>query len=612
MWLEHPTFMEVVKNSWSEEIHGDVPYIFMTKLKHLKHILKKWNWKVFGDVKLEFQEAEGNVKAKMIHSVAHPHNEQALEDLVAAQNEFNSREVQYNTMLKQKSRIKWVKEGSANTNFFHTNIKIRQTKKFILELEDDNDNLISDQKKIADTLVDFFEKTYQYQEVEVNDSILESIPKLITENDQFMLEVIPEADEIKAAVFEIDGDSAPGPDTFSGAKQPNQFRPIGLSNFSLKVFTKILSMRMASLMNKLVSPQQVAYIKSRSIHEQVLLASELVNEMKMKRRGGNVSLKLDITQAYDSVSWVFLFKVLQQYGFSIAWCNWLKELLSSAKISVMVNGRPNGFFSMHRGLKQGDPLSLILFVLMEEVLSKRLQNMVEKNKLQPMMDLTSFPDKYLGVIIHSGRIKTATVWPMVEMMQDYLAVWKGKLLSFHDRLVLIKFVLSSIPIYNMAVYKWPCSVIKECEKIMRNFLWSGDGETRKFTTISWKRVCTPFDEGGLGIRRLSDLNKALLMNMMWNLLNSKEEWAMFFAVKFKDKNGQWISQWKLSSMCPGLKWAWKSLKTNIRWIIGTGHHISVWFDTWAGDSHIIESIGFTNYVKNNIQMKVTDLLQNGR
>ncbi|XP_026435200.1 uncharacterized protein LOC113332915 [Papaver somniferum] len=457
MWLEHPTFMEVVKNSWAEEIHGDAPYIFMTKLKHLKHILKEWNWKVFGDVKLKIQEAEDNVKAKMIHSDARPHNEQALEDLVAAQNEFNSREVQYNTMLKQKYRIKWVKEGSANTNFFHTNIKIRKTRNSILELEDDNGNLISDQKKIADTLVDFFEKRYQYQEVEVNDSILESIPKLITENDQFMLEVIPEADEIKAAVFEMDGDSAPGPDSFSGAKQPNQFRPIGLSNFSFKVFTKILSMRMASLMKKLVSPQQVAYIKGRRIHEKVLLASKLVNEMKKEEEGRK------------------------------SWCDWLKELLSSAKISVMVNEGPNCFFSMHRGLKQGDPLSPILFVLMEEVLSKKLQNMVEKNKLQPMVirngialthllfaddvsifcngskknsqnlllfledyqtcsgqvfnrlkskcfidgcsivqknqisntlqiDLTSFPDKYLGVIIHSGRIKTATVWPMVEMM----------------------------------------------------------------------------------------------------------------------------------------------------------------------------------------------------
>ncbi|XP_026378142.1 uncharacterized protein LOC113272535 [Papaver somniferum] len=507
---EHPTFMKVVENSWAEKIHGDAPYIFMTKLKFLKHILKDWNWKVFGDVKLKIQEAEDNVKAKMIHSDAHPHNEQALEDLVASQNEDNSREVQYNTMLKKKSIIKW--------------------------------------------------------EVEVNDSILDSIPKLITENDQFMLEVIPEADEIKVAVFEMDGDSAPGPDSFSGMfyqacwqiiqddfvnvvqscwrrkyipkglnsnflvllpksqspKQPNQFRPIGLSNFSFKVFTKILSMRMASLMNKLVSSQQVAYIKGRSIHEQVLLASELVNEMKKKRRGGNFSLKLDITQAYDSVRWVFLFKVFQQYGFSLAWCDWLKELLSSTKISVMVNGGPNGFFSMHRGLNQGDPLSPILFVFMEEVLSKGLQNMVEKNKLQPMlirngishthllfvddvfifcngskknlqnlllflkdyqrfsgqMDLTSFPDKYLGVIIHSGRIKTAIVYPMVEMMQDYLAVWK---------------------------------------------------------------------------------------------------------VKFKDKNRKCISQWKLSSVCPGLKWA----------------------------CPIIESIGFTDYVKNNIQMKVKDLLHNG-
>ncbi|XP_026451494.1 uncharacterized protein LOC113351775 [Papaver somniferum] len=378
MWLEHPTFMKVVENSWVEKIHGDAPYIFMTKLKYLKHILKDWNWKVFGDVKLKIQEAEDNIKAKMIHSYAHPHNEQVLEDLVAAQNEYNSREVQYNTILKQKSRIKWVKRVQL---IQISSISISKLgKQEILFWSWKMIMTTSNQKKIVDTLVDFFEKRYQYQEVEVNDSILESIPKIITENDQFMLEVILEADEIKAAVFEMDGDSAPGPDSFSGAKQPNQFRPIGLSNFSFKVFTKIISMRIASLMKKLVSLQQVAYIKGRSIHEQVLLASELVNEMKKKRRGGNIILKLDITQSYDSVSWVFLFKVLQQYGFSLAWCDWLKELLSSAKISVMVNGGPNGFFSMHRGLKQGDPLSPILFFLMEEVLSKGLQNMVDNNK----------------------------------------------------------------------------------------------------------------------------------------------------------------------------------------------------------------------------------------
>ncbi|XP_026409888.1 uncharacterized protein LOC113304984 [Papaver somniferum] len=161
-----------------------------------------------------------------------------------------------------------------------------------------------------------------------------------------MLDAIPSIAEIKNTVFSIDPDNSPGPDGFSGcfyrtcwkiinedvvqaiqycwqkqfipkglnsrflvllpkvqgAKKPNHFRPIGLSNVSFKIITKILTVRMSNLMEKLVSPQQESYIKGRCIQEQVLLASKMVNEMKKKRRGGNVGLKLDISQTYDYVS----------------------------------------------------------------------------------------------------------------------------------------------------------------------------------------------------------------------------------------------------------------------------------------------------------------------
>ncbi|XP_026378818.1 uncharacterized protein LOC113273289 [Papaver somniferum] len=140
-----------------------------------------------------------------------------------------------------------------------------------------------------------------------------------------------------------------------GAKAANQFRPTGLSNVVFKIFTKLITSRMCGLMKKLISSQQAAYVHGRSIHEQVMLASELVNEMKFKRRGGNVGIKLDISQAYDTVSWEFLIKVIRKYGFSSAWCEWLITLFRSARISVMVNGGPCGFFQVERGLRQGDP-----------------------------------------------------------------------------------------------------------------------------------------------------------------------------------------------------------------------------------------------------------------
>ncbi|XP_026452118.1 uncharacterized protein LOC113352522 [Papaver somniferum] len=376
-----------------------------------------------------------------------------------------------------------------------------------------------------------------------------------------------------------------------------QYRPIGLSNVSFKIFTKIIASRMSGLMHKLVSPQQAAYIKGINIQDQIILASEMVNEMKKKRRNG-----------------------------------------------------PNGFFPVGRGLRQEDPLSPLLFVLMEDVLSRNITKLVMEGKINPMlledyqdssgqvinknksklfvdgttaarviqikemmqMEVSNLPDKYLGVILHAGRVKIATVWPVVEMMQKKLASWNDKLLFFNDRLVLIKSVLCSVPIYSMSIYQWPKSVIKICEKIIRNFMWSGDGDIRKFKTLSWKKVCSPYSEGGLGLQRLEILNKALLMKILWRIINSEAEWALFIKAKFKYIHQQWKCNWKLSSIWPGLKGAWNHLKENIRWCLGNGQKISFWYDSWLGNTPIIEEVGLTEYVKNYINLKVSDLILDGK
>ncbi|XP_026428849.1 uncharacterized protein LOC113324775 [Papaver somniferum] len=176
---------------------------------------------------------------------------------------------------------------------------------------------------MAEELVKYYEQKFQFQHVSIEDSLLSDIPEVITQEDQEMLDKLPDEKEIKSIIFDMDPDSSPGPDGFSGcfykacAKSPNKFRPIGLSNVSFKNFTKIITARLSNLLVKLISPQQAAYVKGRCIQEQIMLASELVNEIKKKRRGGNIGLKLDISQAYDSVSWEFLFQVLQKFGFLV-------------------------------------------------------------------------------------------------------------------------------------------------------------------------------------------------------------------------------------------------------------------------------------------------------
>ncbi|XP_026378267.1 uncharacterized protein LOC113272677 [Papaver somniferum] len=291
VWLEEDSFKELIQDAWNGNIHGNPAYVFMNNMKLMKIKIREWNWNVFGDVKVKMKEAEQEMMKASLLSDNDPSNISLLNDLVCARG-------------------------------------------------------------------------------------------VITEEDNMMLETVPSGQEIKEVVFSLNVDSAPGPDGFPGffyryawdiiregmiktiqycwnngfiprgmnsnflflipkvkcARKPNQYRPIGLSNFSFKIFTKIITSRMYGLLEKVVSSQQGSFVKGRCIQEKIMLASEMVNVLDIKRRG------------------------------------------------VLVNGGPVGFFSVSRGLRQGDPLSPILFVVAEDVLSRTLSKLVKEKKIMPMVN----------------------------------------------------------------------------------------------------------------------------------------------------------------------------------------------------------------------------------
>jgi hypothetical protein len=95
-----------------------------------------------------------------------------------------------------------------------------------------------------------------------------------------------------------------------------------------------------------------------------------------------VICKMDLEKAYDHVNWDFLLYVLRRSGFRGKWCSWIEHCISSAHFSILVNGSPNGFFSSSRGLRQGDPLSPLLFVFVMEILSKMISAAVHWGLLE--------------------------------------------------------------------------------------------------------------------------------------------------------------------------------------------------------------------------------------
>ena len=87
----------------------------------------------------------------------------------------------------------------------------------------------------------------------------------------------------------------------------------------------------------------------------------------------NIICKLDIEKAYDHVNWEALLDLLKRIGFGVRWYRWIRTYISIVQFSILFNGFPADFFGSLRGLRQGDPLSLMLFLFMMEVLSKMMK-----------------------------------------------------------------------------------------------------------------------------------------------------------------------------------------------------------------------------------------------
>jgi hypothetical protein len=135
-----------------------------------------------------------------------------------------------------------------------------------------------------------------------------------------------------------------------------KFRPIALINCSFKIFSKALNNRLIKIIDRLVSPNQTAFIKCRYILESVVAAHEIIHEIARKKEPG-IILKLDYEKAYDRVDWSFLMEVLQSRGFSAKWVSWILKLTQGGSVCVRLNVKNNPYFAVGKGLRQGDPLS---------------------------------------------------------------------------------------------------------------------------------------------------------------------------------------------------------------------------------------------------------------
>jgi hypothetical protein len=158
----------------------------------------------------------------------------------------------------------------------------------------------------------------------------------------------------------------------------NDFRPISLCNLVYKLIAKVISTRIKPVMERKLSPEQLGFLKGRRIHDAIGVAHESIHSIFHKKQKAMI-MKIDLKKAFDSVDWDYLRLILLSVGFGLNFTNWIMSCVSSANLSVLINGEASRFFKSERGLRQGCPLSPYLFILVLEGLSLLLSKSVAEH-----------------------------------------------------------------------------------------------------------------------------------------------------------------------------------------------------------------------------------------
>ena len=213
--------MKLIHDSWANKVVGCPMFILQHKLKKLKLELRDWNKNSFGNVHNAVLLKQGILLGiqKNLETASLSDNDgllcQEKEELDHALH------CQY-LFWKERAKMLWFKDGDQNTAFFHAMVKRRNNSSGIHRLRIDNE-VTEDPKIIEDHILDFYKNLYAesisnvLDTVNMEDFIGTYIPAMVSSGENMMLIKCPDFSEIKNAVFNLNGNSAPGPDGFGGA-----------------------------------------------------------------------------------------------------------------------------------------------------------------------------------------------------------------------------------------------------------------------------------------------------------------------------------------------------------------------------------------------------------
>ncbi|KAL2235455.1 UNVERIFIED_CONTAM: hypothetical protein Sindi_1277700 [Sesamum indicum] len=345
---------EFNENIWHHEVVGIPMYAVTRKLKALKPVFRLQR-RNKGDLTLNVQLAKSFLDEAQQLVSSDRQNELYLLLEHWYRIIYAKAAKLEQIMLQQRAKMQWMKDGDQCSRVFFRKIAQRRVMRRILQINDENGTTHTDQGEVAHEFVSYFQNLLGGTRRQFTVDIRYLRPwarHCITDEEASHLLLPFSPDDVKQAMFDIAEDKAPGPDGYSSGFFKAAWPVVGeeVTRAVLDFFTtgKLLKQINSTILT--------------------LIPKELFSGYNQMRLPPRCALKVDIRKAYDTVEWDFLLAVLQLFGFPAKFTRWIEECVSTRSFSIGLNGKPHGFFTGARGLRQGDPLSPYLFVLVMEAL----------------------------------------------------------------------------------------------------------------------------------------------------------------------------------------------------------------------------------------------------
>nr|GEV94969.1 hypothetical protein [Tanacetum cinerariifolium] len=524
----------------------------------------------------------------------------------------------------QKAKIKWALEGDENTKFFHGTLKKKRRQLAIRGIL--KDDLSS--PMLLPPSIDLLSFT------------------TISQTQRDYLDIPFLRDKFKRVVWDFGGERASRPDDFTFCffttfwntiekdvvrfvqeffqshvipkgcnpsfialipkvpyeKFVSDFCPISLIGCQYTIIGKLLANRLSNVIKDCITHVQSAFIKGRFILDGPFILNEVLAEYRHHHKELLI-FKVDIEKAFDSLRWDFLDAAMDKMGFGSKWRSWIMGCLKHARSSILVRKAFSSIsilmtkeFERFRGLRQGDPLSPLLFILAME----GLHSLTRKVK-----ELNLFKGASIGLKINIDKssvlgvgVSDVDVYHMANIIgcgvSKFPFKYLGVLVGFGGRLSLIKAVLGNLPTYFMSLYMMPTLICSKLESL-RNKCFRGAGHNEsKMSWVKWEKSLASINKGWLCIGSIFGLNIGLSFKWIWRLRNRPTDlWAQVIGIIYGHDGGitRSSSRWRkhsnwgiIVSSINRLKDKGVDLLSLCTRKLGNGVSISFWEDTWIWTS----------------------------